>query len=165
MVESNREPAIYLLLLLFLCLLLAGCSNASWKRISSAVIAEPGTDRPQKKEPTGKRDIMKPGSLTVKPLTVKPAGTVTLLFSYKIIKDKAAIFQALEEVTIRGRGITTVLLKRRVNGKEGMHTSVLEITMPKDISAGTYTIMARVKMAGLETKATTRLQVVETGSN
>jgi hypothetical protein len=156
----RRRPRAFFILSLFLFLLFSACTAGENRKHSRVTVyGEPAQDRATRNEPIVKADAITAKSLTVKPSKVIPGGSVTVALLYSVLKEKRQALQVTEELTVYGKDVSILLLRKRINREQGFHTSALSITIPRDIRAGSYSLSARLTSAGLETTVTTRFEV------
>jgi hypothetical protein len=144
---------------------LIGCSSPATKE--RAMLPDAG-EKKEKAERTYNSSLHKlpervyPSPITVIPSVVPAGSRIFLKMTYTVLApDRDKTLPITQIVTVLGSGVSTELLRRRIEKHPGTHVSYLRITLPKDGVPGQYTIVSRFIAGEKETSAKGTFRVVD----
>jgi hypothetical protein len=93
----------------------------------------------------GLRDELIVDTPKLSSLTAKPGETLTREVTFALLSPhKEKQFQVTETVTLAGAGLAVELSKRSWEKSQGSHSSTIQITVPRDLPAGNYTLVTKI---------------------
>jgi hypothetical protein len=76
---------------------------------------------------------------------VSPEGQLSQEVTYTLLSpDKDKVFKVLEVTVLSGPGILIELSRKETERTQGAHVSTLQLTMPKDLPTGDYSLITTI---------------------
>lgn len=93
----------------------------------------------------GQRNEIITETPTIIPMVVRAGETVSYKFQYTILSPQSDVLIPISEVTIlSGDGFTLQLNSKMTSKRQGIYTSSLLLTIPKDVEVGRYRIISTI---------------------
>ncbi|HEY3275771.1 MAG TPA: hypothetical protein VGJ94_04055 [Syntrophorhabdaceae bacterium] len=95
-------------------------------------------------------------------VTAKPGDKLTREVTFALLSpQKEKKFHVTETVALAGQALLIELSKQEGEKTQGSHVSTIQITVPKDVPPGTYTIITRIGTEEYQVTKRTEFQVLK----